>query len=122
MWWCLICFLLVGMFDVFYYLGEVSVLFVNFNVEVDVLLYVWFFCVLECFGGGNFKVLCMDGMLYFDEVYEYVEGLLVIDGELCLCIDGDVVMVFCGELYVVFVGVLYSVDFGSVGMLVILDV
>jgi len=73
-------------------------------------------------GGGNFKVLRMDGTPYPDEVHDYAEGLLVIDGELRLRIHGEAVTVSRGEVYVVPAGVPHSVDAGSAGTLVILDV
>ena len=103
-------------------LGEVGVPFFNLNAEADALPRAWSSRVLERFGGGNFKVLRMDGTPYSDEVHDYAEGLLVIDGELRLRIDGEAVTVSRGELYVVPAGVPHSVDAGSTGTLVILDV
>jgi quercetin dioxygenase-like cupin family protein len=101
--------------------AEAGVPLVNLNAVADALPHAWSSRVLERFGGGNFKVLRMDGSVYPDEVHDYAEGLLVIDGELRLRIDDAPVMVSSGELYVVPAGVPHSVDAGSRGTLVILD-
>ena len=53
---------------------------VNLNAFAQALPKAWSSRVLERFGGGNFKVLRMDGTPYPDEVHDYAEGLLVIDG------------------------------------------
>ncbi|NMV41779.1 cupin domain-containing protein [Ralstonia insidiosa] len=102
--------------------AELSVSLVNLNAFAQALPKAWSSRVLERFGGGNFKVLRMDGTPYPDEVHDYAEGLLVIDGELRLRIHGEAVTVSRGEVYVVPAGVPHSVDAGSVGTLVILDV
>ena len=95
---------------------------VNLYAEADALPRAWSSRVVERFGGGNFKVLRMDSTPYPDEVHDYAEGLLVIEGELRLRIHEEAVTVSRGELYVVPAGVPHSVDAGSVGTLVILDV
>ena len=95
---------------------------VNLNAEAEALPRAWSSRVLERFGGGNFKVLRMDGTSYPSEVHDYAEGLLVVDGQLRLRIGDEAVTVSRGELYVVPAGVPHSVDAGSGGTLVILDV
>ncbi len=103
-------------------LGEASVPFFNLNAEAEALPRAWSSRVMERFGSANFKVLRMDGTSYPNEVHDYAEGLLVIDGELRLRIGDEAVTVSRGELYVVPAGVPHSVDAGSAGTLVILDV
>jgi len=103
-------------------LVEAVVSLVNLNTFAQALPKAWSSRVLERFGGGNLKVLRMDGTPYPDEVHDYAEGLLVIDGELRLRIHGEAVTVARGEVYVVPPGVPHSVDAGSAGTLVILDV
>lgn len=95
---------------------------VNLNAVAEGLPRAWSSQVVERFGGANFKVLRMDGTPYPDEVHDYAEGLLVVDGELRLRIHGEAVTVSRGEFYVVPSGVPHSVDAGSAGTLVILDV
>jgi len=102
--------------------AEASVPLVNLNTVAQALPKAWSSRVVERFGSGNFKVLRMDGTVYPDEVHDYAEGLLVIDGELRLRIDDAPVTVSRGELYVVPAGMPHSVDAGSHGTLVILDV
>lgn len=110
------------MLDASYFSVEASVPLVNLNAVAEALPGAWSSRVVERFGGGNFKVLRMDGTPYPDEVHDYAEGLLVIDGELHLRIHDAAVTVSRGELYVVPAGVPHSVDAGSAGTLVILDV
>ncbi|WP_426397086.1 cupin domain-containing protein [Ralstonia sp. R-29] len=110
------------MLAAFHFSAEAGVSLVNLIAVADALPQAWSSRVLERFGGGNFKVLRMDGTPYPDEVHDYAEGLLVIDGELRLRIHGAPVTVSRGEVYVVPAGVPHSVDAGSAGTLVILDV
>jgi quercetin dioxygenase-like cupin family protein len=106
----------------FFFRAEADVPLINLNAVAHALPHAWSSRVVERFGGGNFKVLRMDGTPYPDEAHDYAEGLLVIDGELRLRIGGEAVTVSPGELYVVPAGVPHSVDAGSAGTLVILDV
>lgn len=71
--------------------------------------------------GANVKVLRMDGAVYPDEVHDFDEALLVIDGQMNLDIQGEITSVRTGEVYIVPAGVAHSVAAGSQGTLVIID-
>ena len=63
----------------------------------------------------------MDGGALPEEVHDYAEALLVIDGELRLRIAGQTVRVCAGELCLVPADTAHAVDEGSAGTLLILD-
>src|SRR5450830_14912 len=71
------CCASTGMLRASHILGEAGVPLVNLNAEADALPRAWSSRVLERFGGGNFKVLRMDGTPYPNEVHGYAEGFLV---------------------------------------------
>lgn len=82
----------------------------------------WKSTVLSRVGGANLKVLRMDGAAYPDEVHDYPEGFVVIDGQLNLIIAGELVVVRAGELFVMPAGVAHAVAPGSTGTLLIVDI
>lgn len=72
-------------------------------------------------GGATLKVLRMDDAAYPEEVHDFDEALLVIDGQLRLDIEGRCIEVEAGELYIVPAGQPHAVAPGSRGTLVIID-
>ena len=71
--------------------------------------------------GVNFKVLRMDACVYPDEVHDFDEALLVIEGCMRLDIHGGVTEVHAGSVCVVPAGTPHGVAAGSHGTLVIVD-
>jgi len=63
----------------------------------------------------------MDEHSVNEEVHEYDEGLLVIDGRLELNVKGIKISVTSGQLYVAKAGIPHTVETGSFGTLVIID-
>ena len=81
----------------------------------------WHSHVLGHIGTANLKVLRMDEHSVNEEVHEYDEGLLVIDGRLELNVKGIKISVTSGQLYVAKAGIPHTVETGSFGTLVIID-
>lgn len=73
-------------------------------------------------GPARIKVLRMDEQAYEEEIHDYNEGLLVIDGQLHLSIGGDEIRVDTGQMFLVEAGIAHAVLAGSHGTLVIIDV
>lgn len=71
--------------------------------------------------GANIKVVRMDASPYPNEVHEFVEALLVLEGQLNLEIGGETVRVGPGEIFMVPAGQAHAVAPGSYGTLVIID-
>lgn len=72
-------------------------------------------------GGANIKVLRMDASSYPNEVHDFVEALLVLEGHMNLDIDGQTIRVQAGEVFLVPAGQPHAVAAGSCGTLVIID-
>lgn len=72
-------------------------------------------------GASNLKVLRMDSSQYAEEVHDYNEGLLVLEGCMNLVVHGQTVQVSAGNVYFVPAGVPHAVAQGSHGTLVIVD-
>ncbi len=72
-------------------------------------------------GGANFKVLRMDDSAYPNEVHEFDEALVVLEGKMNLRFGETVVPVMAGEVYIVPAGVQHGVAHGSHGTLIIID-
>ncbi len=89
--------------------------------EANELPQAWRSRVLGRVGHANIKVLRMDERSVIEEVHDYDEGLLVIDGRLQLGIAGEKFIVAAGELYVAKAGIPHTVESGSFGTLVIID-
>jgi quercetin dioxygenase-like cupin family protein len=81
----------------------------------------WRSAILGKAGGANFKVLRMDGAVYADEVHDFDEALLVVDGQMNLLVDGQVHCVKAGDVCIVPAGLAHGVAEGSFGTLVIVD-
>lgn len=81
----------------------------------------WKSSILTRIGGANIKVMRMDATSYPEEVHDFPEGLLVIDGQLNLTIGSENIIVKAGEIFIVPVGVSHAVAPGSTGTLVIFD-
>lgn len=71
--------------------------------------------------GANIKVLRMDATAYPNEVHDFVEALLVVEGQMKLEIAGKTVCVQAGEVFMVPAGTPHAVAAGSQGTLVIID-
>lgn len=81
----------------------------------------WRSSILGRVGSANIKVLRMDQRAIDDEVHEYHEALLVIEGQLRLAVRGEEITVNAGQLYQAAAGVPHRVLAGSHGTLVIVD-
>lgn len=81
----------------------------------------WSSSIVTDIAGVRLKVLRMDATPYPEEVHDYREGLLVLEGEMRLQVEGRPVRVAAGEIYVVEPGVRHAVEPGSHGVLAILD-
>lgn len=71
--------------------------------------------------GANLKVVRMDDRAYPDEVHDFDEALLVIDGCMLLESEGRIQRVEAGSLVIVPAGLPHAVAPGSHGTLVIVD-
>ncbi|MBT0569127.1 cupin domain-containing protein [Curvibacter sp. CHRR-16] len=94
---------------------------INLNEQAAQLASSWKSKVLGNPAGVNFKVLRMDGSPYPDEVHDFDEALLVIDGCMRLDIQSQVTEVHTGEVCIVPAGMPHGVAAGSHGTLVIID-
>jgi mannose-6-phosphate isomerase-like protein (cupin superfamily) len=63
----------------------------------------------------------MDGAEYPNEVHDFDEALLVLEGQMNLRLDTQVVPVRAAEIYIVPAGTPHAVAPGSQGTLVIID-
>jgi quercetin dioxygenase-like cupin family protein len=72
-------------------------------------------------GPARLKLLRMDAAPYPEEVHDFTEALLVLEGVLRLRIGGEMKLVEAGQLCLVPAGVPHAVDTGSAGALLILD-
>lgn len=93
----------------------------DLRTEAYALPEAWHSHVLGRIGTANLKVLRMDERSVIEEVHEYDEGLLVIDGLLELSVNGKKISVSSGQLYVAKAGIPHTVETGSFGILVIID-
>lgn len=72
-------------------------------------------------GQAKLKLTRMDAAPYPAETHDYIEALLVLDGELRLRIGDAVRVVRAGGLCLVPAGLAHAVDEGSTGTLLIID-
>jgi len=93
----------------------------DLKTEALALPETWHSRVLGRIGTANLKVLRMDERSVIEEVHEYDEGLLVIEGCLELSVRGKKISVTSGQLYIARAGVPHTVEIGSYGTLVIID-
>jgi mannose-6-phosphate isomerase-like protein (cupin superfamily) len=94
---------------------------INLHESAVALQQAWRSVVVGRAAGANIKVLRMDGSAYPNEVHEFDEALLVLDGQMNLDLGGHVVAVRAGEVYIVPAGHPHAVAPGSQGTLVIVD-
>lgn len=94
---------------------------INLNEQASQLASSWKSKVLGHPAGVNFKVLRMDGSAYPDEVHDFDEALLVLEGCMRLDMHGKVTEVRTGEVCIVPAGAAHGVAAGSHGTLVIID-
>ena len=85
------------------------------------LPHAWRSTIVGRAAGVNVKVLRMDALAYPDEIHDFDEALLVLDGQMNLDLQGRRVQVAAGEVYIVPAGVSHAVAEGSHGTLVIID-
>ena len=93
----------------------------DLRTEAHALPEAWHSHVLGRIGPANLKVVRIDERSVAEEVHEYDEGLLVINGQLELSVKGEKITVSSGQLYVAKAGIPHTVDTGSFGILVIID-
>lgn len=93
----------------------------DLKTEADALPKAWRSQILGRIGEANLKVVRMDERSVTEEVHEYDEGLLIIDGRLELSVKGEKITVTSGQLYIANAGVPHTVETGSSGTLVIID-
>jgi mannose-6-phosphate isomerase-like protein (cupin superfamily) len=87
----------------------------------DALAHAWQSVVVGKAAGANVKVVRMDSSAYPDEVHDFDEALLVLDGEMRLEMNGEITEVRAGEVFLVPAGLPHAVAAGSRGTLVIID-
>lgn len=73
-------------------------------------------------GPAKIKVVRMDERAYPEEIHDYNEALLVIEGKLLLRVKRDVITIGPGQMYLALAGTPHAVLPGSNGTLVIIDV
>jgi len=94
---------------------------INLKDQAVGLATAWRSTILGQAAGANVKVLRMDGSVYPEEVHEFDEALLVIDGQMNIDIEGLIISVRAGEVFMVPAGIPHGVAGGSSGTLVIID-
>lgn len=94
---------------------------INLAARAAELPQAWRSLVVGKAAGANVKVLRMDSAAYPDEVHEFDEALLVLEGQMNLELDGAITEVGAGEVFLVPAGVPHAVAPGSHGTLVIID-
>ncbi|MBF9267189.1 cupin domain-containing protein [Paracidovorax cattleyae] len=70
---------------------------------------------------ANGKIVRMDDAAYPDEIHDFDEALLVLEGRMNLYLQGRRIEVGAGEVFIVPAGVPHAVAPGSHGTLVIID-
>jgi mannose-6-phosphate isomerase-like protein (cupin superfamily) len=81
----------------------------------------WCSTVVGKAAGANFKILRMDDSAYPNEVHEFNEALVVLEGQMNLRFGETLVPVMAGEVCIVPAGVPHAVASGSHGTLIIID-
>ena len=93
----------------------------NLNELALALPAAWHSVVIGKAGGANIKVLRMNSSPYPNEVHNYAEALMVVEGQMNLEIAGQLVAVGSGEVFIVPAGLPHAVAAGSHGTLLIVD-
>ena len=94
--------------------------FVDLKSRVEDLS-AWSSIVLSQVAGANIKVLKMDAAPYPEEIHNFPESLLVLEGHLKLIVEQEPITLSAGQMYTVPEGVPHAVAQGSSGTLVIFD-
>ena len=89
--------------------------------EAQRLTVSWRTSVLGRIGNARIKVLRMDASSHAEEMHDYDEGLLVLEGRLELLVDGQHRAVNAGEMLIVKAQQAHAVLAGSHGTLLIID-
>lgn len=95
---------------------------IDFNSLAAAKAEAWRSSIVGEVGPAKIKVLRMDAQPYGEEIHDYNEALLVVDGKLLLQIGHETVVVEAGQMYLAPAGTAHSVLPGSHGSLVIIDV
>lgn len=95
---------------------------IDFSLLADGLPVPWSSQPMAMVGPARIKVLRMDPQPYEEEVHDYNEALLVVEGRLQLRVRQQHITVERGQMYLVEAGVPHAVAPGSHGTLVIVDV
>jgi mannose-6-phosphate isomerase-like protein (cupin superfamily) len=93
----------------------------NLHESAAALQKAWHSVVIGRAAGANLKVLRMDGNAYPNEVHDFDEALLVLDGQMNLDLGGRIMPVRAGEICIVPAGHPHAIAPGSQGTLVIVD-
>lgn len=72
-------------------------------------------------GNCNIKVLKMDEAEYPEEIHDYNEALIVLEGEMLIVENNETIRISAGEMYFAPAGVPHAVAKGSHGTLLIVD-
>ncbi|QZA81636.1 cupin domain-containing protein [Deefgea piscis] len=94
---------------------------INLNAQALSLSHAWRSTILGQAAGANIKVLRMDESKFSEEVHDFDEALIVLEGKMNLSLNGSCVEVNAGELFIVQAGILHAVEAGSYGTLIIVD-
>lgn len=94
---------------------------INLVQRAGELAQAWRSVVVGSAAGANVKVVRMDEAAYPDEVHDFDEALLVLDGAMRLEMNGAITEVGAGEVFIVPAGLPHAVAAGSRGTLIIID-
>jgi len=81
----------------------------------------WQSTVIGTAGGANIKVLRMDSAPRPNDVHNYAEALVIVEGRLNLELDGMLLAVGPGGIFIVPAGLSHAVAAGCYGTLLIVD-
>lgn len=87
----------------------------------NALPHAWRSHIVGAVGPARLKLVRMDALQYAEEVHEYNEALVVIDGKMELLLAGRQQTVTAGELIMVAACTPHSIAAGSYGTLLIVD-
>ncbi|MGG1946521.1 cupin domain-containing protein [Trinickia sp. NRRL B-1857] len=95
---------------------------IDFNALAAKKTEAWKSSIVGEVGPAKIKILRMDAQPYEEEIHDYNEALIVIDGKLLLKVADETVVVESGQMYLAVAGTPHAVLPGSHGSLVIVDV
>ncbi len=94
---------------------------INLNAQALSLSHTWRSTILGQAAGANIKVLRMDESEFSEEVHDFDEALIVLEGKMNLSLNGTSIEVNAGELFIIQAGIPHAVEAGSYGTLIIVD-